>query len=66
MQALSEIHSSERLVCVHAAAFRLCCSERTVRRLIQIGELPAIRINRRSWGVRVADITRLRTRLENR
>jgi excisionase family DNA binding protein len=43
-------------ILVHHAARRLNRSERTVRRFIQLGKLPARRFGRRSWVIAIADI----------
>jgi excisionase family DNA binding protein len=41
---------------VHTAAEYLGCSERTVRRFIQIGKLRAERSGRRAWRVLRSDV----------
>ena len=56
----------ERILRVHIVAQKLNCSTRTVIRRIQSGEIPAIRIGRRPWGIRARDLdgkTRGRGRL---
>jgi excisionase family DNA binding protein len=57
-EASSEI-SESRMLRVYNAARRLNCSERTVRRMIRIGNLPAQRVDRRSWGIRASDVEQL-------
>jgi hypothetical protein len=59
MHVFSDDPFSQKLLRVNVVARRLCRSERTIRRLIQIGKLPAQRINGRAWGVRVVDIVGL-------
>jgi excisionase family DNA binding protein len=49
-------------VLVHHAARRINRSDRTVRRFIQQGKLPARRVGLRRWVIAVADIDYL---LEN-
>jgi hypothetical protein len=50
----------DRLVPVHIAARRLQRSERTVRRWIALGLVPAHRpIGRRAWLIRLPDIAHL-------
>jgi excisionase family DNA binding protein len=51
-----------RFILVHHAAERLGCSDRTVRRLIQQGRIPARRKGRRAWTINPSDLDRLRTR----
>jgi len=46
-------------ILVHHAARRIGRSERTVRRLIQQGKLPAHRIGRRSWAILPVDLDRV-------
>jgi len=46
-------------ILVHHAARRLKRSERTVRRLIQQGKLPARRHGLRCWVISIADVERL-------
>ena len=41
---------------VHTVAYWLGCSRRTVRRLIQNGELPAQREGLRAWGILRSDV----------
>jgi len=55
---------ANKLLPVHIAARHLRRSARTVTRLINKGRLPARRINRRSWGVRVSDVDQLRKQME--
>jgi excisionase family DNA binding protein len=50
----------DRLLPVHIAARRLDCSDRTLRRWIALRKVPAQRIGRRRWGIRLRDIERLR------
>jgi excisionase family DNA binding protein len=55
------MHSSDRgvtskVVRVHVAARMLGCSPRTIRRLIQHQEIPAMRLGRRAWGIRACDL----------
>lgn len=52
--------AAERLLPVHIAARHLRCSRRTVRRYITTGRLRAVRVNRRAWGIRIADVFDLR------
>jgi excisionase family DNA binding protein len=47
----------DRIIRVHIAARLLRCSGRTIRRRIQNQEIPASRIGRRAWGVRVSDLS---------
>jgi hypothetical protein len=54
--------ASERPVCTFAAARKLGLSERTIRRRIQQGQLPAERINRRAWGILPCALASLRAR----
>jgi excisionase family DNA binding protein len=49
-----------RILRVHTAAKILGCSPRTVRRRILNHEIPAIRMNRRAWGIRACDLQRRR------
>ena len=46
-------------ILVHHAARRLKRSERTVRRLIQQGKLPARRLGLRCWVIAIPDIEHL-------
>jgi excisionase family DNA binding protein len=48
--------SAEGVVRVHIAAQKLDCSTRTVIRRIRRGQIPATRIGRRAWGIRVSDL----------
>lgn len=54
--------SQAEMLRVHIAARRLGCSTRTIRRLIQNGELPAQRYGRRPWLVLSTDLEYLRRR----
>lgn len=55
------VHRREdRILRVHTAAKILGCSPRTIRRRILKRELPAIRMDRRSWGIRACDLKRVR------
>ena len=49
-------------ILVHHAAKRLGCSERTVRRRIQQGSIPARRKGRRVWVIDPSDLDLLRNR----
>ena len=62
---LNEVGAAERLLPVHIVARHLRCSGRTVRRYIATGRLPAERINRRAWGIRITDVTDLRKLMVN-
>jgi excisionase family DNA binding protein len=46
------------LLTVREAADRLRCSEKTVRRLIRRGELPALRVGRTSLRIDEAELKR--------
>jgi hypothetical protein len=46
-------------ILVHHAAHRINRSDRTVRRFIQLGKLPARRLGLRCWVIAIADIERL-------
>lgn len=50
----------DRILRVHTAAKILGCSSRTIRRRILNHEIPAIRMNRRAWGIRACDLKRHR------
>ena len=50
--------STDRILRVHIVAKLLGYSRRTVRRRIKANKIPAIRIGRRPWGVRVSDLMR--------
>lgn len=39
------------------------CSERTIRRMIALGELPAYRLGRRRIGIKAEDLDRLAVRI---
>jgi excisionase family DNA binding protein len=56
MPMSSSIRWAERVLRVHIAARELGCSTRTVIRMIQRGEICAIRIGRRAWGIRACDL----------
>ena len=45
-----------RILYVHHAAKRLHCTDRTVRRLIERGQIPACRKGRRTWTIRSSDL----------
>jgi excisionase family DNA binding protein len=45
-----------RILYVHHAAKRLRCTDRTVRRLIKRGQIPARRKGRRAWTIRSSDL----------
>ena len=45
-----------RILYVHHAAKRLRCTDRTVRRLIKRGQIPACRKGRRAWTIRSSDL----------
>jgi len=64
MQSPLDMPSStpDRLISVHIAARRLKRADRTIRRWIARGEVPAERIGRRPWGIRLRDIERLQDR----
>jgi hypothetical protein len=49
-----------RLIPVHIAALRLGQPSRTIRRHILMGWIPAVRVNRRAWGIPEDVIERLR------
>jgi excisionase family DNA binding protein len=51
-------------ILVHIAADRIGCSERTVRRLIQKGVLPAQRRGERQWEILRTDADLIRRRRE--
>jgi excisionase family DNA binding protein len=51
-----------RTILVHHAAQQLGCSDRTVRRHIQQGRIPARRKGRRAWTIDSSDLDRLRAR----
>ena len=53
-----------RSILVHHAAQRLGCSDRTVRRHIQQGRIPARRKGQRAWTINPSDLDRLRTRTQ--
>lgn len=57
---VQERGAAEKLLPVHIAARHLRCSGRTVRRYITTGRLKAVRVNRRAWGIRGADVFGLR------
>jgi len=48
----------DRVLRVHTAAKLSGYSERTIRRRIQNREIPATRIGRRAWGIRLSDLSR--------
>lgn len=45
-----------QILYVHHAAKRLHCTDRTVRRLIKRGQIPARRKGRRVWMIRSSDL----------
>ena len=47
---------SERTVCLYAASKKVCYSPRFLRDLIAAGELPAERIGKRAWKVKLRDL----------
>jgi excisionase family DNA binding protein len=53
---ISALHAPLRDLYVHHAAKRLHCTDRTVRRLIGRGEIPARRKGRRIWVIRPSDL----------
>jgi excisionase family DNA binding protein len=55
---------SEKLLRTNIAARRLKRSERTLRRWIILGILPAQRVGRRAWGIREPDVKRLQFHME--
>jgi excisionase family DNA binding protein len=55
--------SQPEMLRVHIVARRLGRSDRTIRRLIQHGELPAQRLGQRAWGVLSIDVDNLRSRM---
>jgi excisionase family DNA binding protein len=54
----------ERLLLTHHAARRLGVKPRTVRWLVKMGRLPAVRIGMRAWGFHEDDIEAYRYRRE--
>jgi Helix-turn-helix domain len=58
--------SSTRLLLVNNVCRRLGVSERMVRHLALTHQLPATKIDKKSWGFRPADVEELRKRRERR
>lgn len=54
----------DRLLRVNCAARRMRCSDRTLRRWIVNGLVPATRLGRRAWGIRPGDLDAVRRKLE--
>lgn len=59
MQILGPHTTESRPLRVNSAAKRLDCSERSVRRFIQNGSLPARRYGLRAWAIDASDVGRL-------
>ena len=53
---ISAFQAPSRDLYVHHAAKRLKCTDRTVRRLIERGQIPARRKGRRIWVIRPSDL----------
>jgi len=57
-------HPWTGMVRVHHAAKTIGCSDRTVRRMIQKGELDARRVGRRQWAIPRSGVELLRNQKE--
>lgn len=51
VESVDDSRDPKHLVRVHIAVRKLGCSTRTIRRMIQKGQITASRVNRRAWGV---------------
>jgi|HubBroStandDraft_6_1064221.scaffolds.fasta_scaffold841821_2 excisionase family DNA binding protein len=49
-----------KILRVHTVARLLGCSRRTIRRRIQQHQIPAFRIGRRAWGIRISELNQVR------